>query len=137
MVKDPDKVWMGLEYFCNEGDVLWNMPDQQMKDLARAELVKIGFIDNSDVLDSVVLRVSKAYPAYFGTYEQIDVVKEYLSRFENLFLIGRNGMHCYNNMDHSMMTAMVAVENIRAGITSKENIWNVNTEQQYNEEKMV
>ncbi|MBF0122406.1 MAG: NAD(P)/FAD-dependent oxidoreductase [Candidatus Omnitrophica bacterium] len=135
MVQDPDKVWVGLEYFCNEGDELWNMPDAQMKELARQELVKIGFIDDRDVLDSVVLRVPKAYPAYFGTYERFDLIKEYISRFQNLFLIGRNGMHCYNNMDHSMMTAIMAVQNILEGIISKDNIWSVNTEQEYNEEE--
>lgn len=135
MVKDPNKIWMGLEYFCSEGDSLWNMSDEKIKDLAQGELERMGFINVSDVLDGVVLRMPKAYPAYFGTYEHFHEIKDYISGIENLFLIGRNGMHRYNNMDHSMMTAIVAVGNIRTGIVSKDNIWSVNTERQYHEEK--
>jgi len=135
MIKDQNKIWMGLEYFCNEGDALWNMPDEEIKALAQKELVKMGFIDAGDVLDGVVVRMAKAYPAYFGTYGRLHEIKEYVSGFKNLFLIGRNGMHRYNNMDHSMMTAIVAVENIRTGVVSKDNIWSVNTERQYHEEK--
>jgi protoporphyrinogen oxidase len=135
MVADPEKVWLGLEYFCNEGDDLWSMPDEQFKHFAAAELAKIDIINAEDVLDSVVIRMPKTYPAYFGTYDRFDTVRHYLDGFENMFLVGRNGMHRYNNQDHSMLTAMTAVENILAGRTDKANIWDVNTEAEYHEEK--
>lgn len=134
MVKDQDKVWLGLEYFCNTGDALWNMSDEQLKEFAKNELINIDFIDADDIIDSVVVKMPKTYPAYFGTYERFDKIKEYLSVFKNLYLIGRNGMHRYNNMDHSMMTAIIAVENIKNNITLKDNIWDVNTEKEYHEE---
>jgi len=135
MVKDPDNtVWLSLEYFCNEGDNLWNMEDGAFLTFAVDELAKIGIIDKVDVLDRFVLRMKKTYPAYIGTYGEFDVVRRYTDSFENLFLIGRNGMHRYNNQDHSMLTAMTAVDNIIAGIADKSNIWDVNTEQKYNEE---
>ena len=135
MVADGNNVWLGLEYFCNQGDELWNTPDEKFKALAASELAKIGIIDSADVLDSVVIRVEKTYPAYFGSYDRFDTVRKYTDRFENLFLIGRNGMHRYNNQDHSMLTAMTAVENIISGVTTKENIWQVNSEEEYHEEK--
>lgn len=135
MVSDPDKVWVGLEYFCNMDDEFWSMPDDALKQLGAAELAKIGFIKQEDVLDSVVIRIEKAYPAYFGTYDRFDEIRKYLDTFENLFPLGRNGMHRYNNQDHSMLTAMTAVDNILAGITDKKNIWEVNTEKTYHEEK--
>lgn len=134
MVHDPDKVWLGLEYFCNEGDDLWTKPDSDMIGLAAGELASIGIIDRRDVLDGVVVKMPKAYPVYFGAYERFSTVREYLDRFENLFLVGRNGMHKYNNADHSMLTAMLAVENVRAGNPAKDNIWSVNTEDEYHEE---
>ena len=87
------------------------------------------------MVDSHVVRVPKTYPAYFGSYDRFDVIRNYVDRFENLFLIGRNGMHKYNNQDHSMLTAMTAVENIVNGIRSKDNIWAINTEMEYQEEK--
>jgi protoporphyrinogen oxidase len=89
----------------------------------------------ADVEDSHVVRVPKTYPAYFGGYPRFSVVRDYLDGFENLFLVGRNGMHKYNNQDHSMLTAMTAVENIVGGVTSKDNIWAINTESEYHEEK--
>jgi protoporphyrinogen oxidase len=135
MVSDPNKVWIGLEYFVNEGDRLWKMEDKAMTEFALDELVKIGFIDRDDYLDSVVIRMPKAYPAYTGSYNDFKVVKNYTDTIKNLFLIGRNGMHRYNNQDHSMLTAMLAVENIAKGITSKDNIWEINTEQEYHEDK--
>lgn len=135
MVNDPDTVWVGMEFFCNETDAFWKLPDEEIKTLAISELEKIGLANSSNVLDSTVLRVEKTYPAYFGTYESFDQIKTFTDRFENLFLVGRNGMHKYNNADHSMLTAMVAVDNIISGITSKENIWSINTEQEYHEEK--
>ena len=134
MVADQSKVWIGLEYFCFETDDLWKMSDEQLVALGKEELSKMGIIQASKVLDSTVLRMPKTYPAYFGTYDRFDELRAYVDGFENLFLIGRNGMHRYNNQDHSMLTAMVAVENIMAGITDKTNLWDVNTEQEYHEE---
>lgn len=135
MVSDPDHVWIGMEYFCNEGDPLWNMEDEALKQFAINELAQIEIIGKEDVLDSTVLRMEKAYPAYFGTYNRFDELKTYTDKFENLFLIGRNGMHKYNNSDHSMLTAMTAVDNIAAGRKDKKNIWEINTEMEYHEEK--
>lgn len=133
LVSDQEKIWLGLEYFCNEDDELWSKTDKEILDFATDELAKIDIIDKNDMLDGVVIRMPKTYPAYFGTYDNFPIIKNYLNQFENLFLIGRNGMHRYNNMDHSMLTAMVAVDNIVAGITSKANIWAVNTEEEYHE----
>lgn len=137
MVEDENTIWVGLEYFCNEGDRLWIKPDNDMTELAVEELMKIGFIHKDDVLDSTVLRMPKTYPAYFGTYDRFDVIQNFTDRFENMFLIGRNGMHKYNNTDHSMLSAMVAVENIINGIKTKDNLWILNTEQQYYEQKLT
>jgi protoporphyrinogen oxidase len=135
MVRDAGSVWIGLEYFCNEGDEMWRMPDDAFIRFAVSELVKIGLIDEADVLDGTRIRVPKTYPAYTGLYEQFDTVRAYVDQFPNLFLIGRNGMHRYNNQDHSMLTAMTAVENIVNGVTTKDNIWAVNVEQEYHETK--
>lgn len=133
MVHDKDKIWIGLEYFCNAGDELWNMTDDQLKKYAGDELVKMNMALSADIIDGTVVRMPKAYPAYFGSYTEFDQIKKYTDTFQNLFLIGRNGMHKYNNQDHSMLTAMVAVDNIVNGISSKENIWEVNTEEEYQE----
>jgi protoporphyrinogen oxidase len=135
MVRDPSTVWVGLEYFVNEGDELWRMPDDELARFGASELAHIDVIDAADVLDAVVIRVPKTYPAYTGTYDEFDRVRVWVDRFPNLFLIGRNGMHRYNNQDHSMLTAMTAVENLRDGVTSKDNIWAVNTEDDYHEER--
>jgi protoporphyrinogen oxidase len=134
MVKDADTVWVGVEYFCKESDEMWNRPDQEMTALAKLELEKIGIIRQSDVLDATVARMEKAYPAYFGSYDRFGEVREYVDQFENLFLIGRNGMHRYNNQDHSMLAAMTVVDNIIAGRADKSNIWEVNTESEHHEE---
>ena len=135
MVKDPEHtVWIGLEYFCNEGDEYWNMPDDEFIKFATDELVKIDIIDRDAVLDSVRIKVKKAYPAYFGTYEEFDTVKDYLSSIDNLYCVGRNGQHRYNNMDHSMLSAIEAVRVIKDG-GDRERIWNVNTEKEYHESK--
>jgi len=134
LVADPSKVWVGLEYFCTEGDTLWSRTDEELAALGREELSRIGIIEHDAVLDSTVIRAEQAYPAYFGTYAQFDKVRAYLDPIANLFLIGRNGMHRYNNQDHSMLTAMTAVDNIIAGVADKSNIWAVNTEQDYSEE---
>jgi len=136
LVKDPSKIWIGLEYFANEGDELWSMDDNALSNLAINELVKIDFIDNpDDVIDFVIIRTPKAYPAYFGTYEQFHVIKDFLNKIENLFPIGRNGMHRYNNQDHSMLTAIETVKSIKKGTNNKNNIWNVNCDNEYHEEK--
>lgn len=135
MVADPSKVWLGLEYFCNEGDDLWKRSDTEMIALGTEELDKIGIIDRREVIDATVLRVPKTYPAYFGTYDRFDQIRSYIDSFRNLYLIGRNGMHKYNNQDHSMLTAMISVDNIIAGREDKANIWEVNTEQEYHESK--
>jgi protoporphyrinogen oxidase len=135
LVADPNKVWIGLEYFCYETDALWKLSDEKMIELAKGEMAKIGIIDAAEVLDACVIRVPKTYPAYFGTYERFDEIKSYTDRFENLFLIGRNGMHKYNNQDHSMLTAMTAVDNIIAGRTDKANLWALNTEMEYHESR--
>lgn len=135
MVADPSHVWLGLEYFCNESDPLWRMTDAEMTALAAEELSRIGIIDTGEILDSIVLRMEKTYPAYFGTYDRFAEIREYVDSYENLYLIGRNGMHRYNNQDHSMLTAMMAVDNIAAGITDKSNLWDVNTETDYHEEE--
>ena len=134
MVKDESNVWIGLEYFCSEGDELWSMPDSKFKKFAINEFCKIDIIEKEDVLDSVVIRMPKTYPAYFGSYESFDEIREFTNKHVNLFLIGRNGMHRYNNQDHSMLTAMMAVENIINDIKTKDNIWDVNKEQEYHEE---
>ncbi|MEM7354784.1 MAG: NAD(P)/FAD-dependent oxidoreductase [Acidobacteriota bacterium] len=135
LVADPTKVWVGLEYFCNDTDDLWHMSDEELVQLAAKELAHIDIIDRNKVLDGVALRVPKTYPAYFGTYDRFDELRAYLDAFDNLFLTGRNGMHRYNNQDHSMLTAMVAVENVLAGRTDKSNLWDVNTEDEYLEER--
>jgi protoporphyrinogen oxidase len=136
MVKDPENtVWVGLEYFCNEGDEFWNMPDNEFTQFALDELQKIGIIEKEDVLDTVRIKVKKAYPAYFGAYSEFHIVREYLDSIDNLYCIGRNGMHRYNNMDHSMLTAIEAVNCIKDTSLGKSCIWNVNTEQEYHEEK--
>lgn len=133
MLKDPENaVWIGLEYFCSEGDGMWNTPDDEFIKFAIEELDKIGIIDKADVKESVRIKMKKAYPAYFGTYSRFKEVQNYLEYFENLYCIGRNGQHRYNNMDHSMMTAIEAVKAIR-GEKGKSAIWNVNTEQDYHE----
>ena len=133
LVADQDQVWLGVEYFCYDTDAIWKLDNAAMARLAQEELHKIGIIDQAEVLDWHVERVPKSYPAYFGTYDRFDVLREYLDSFENLFVIGRNGMHKYNNQDHSMLTAMTAVDNIIAGETDRSKIWNVNTETEYHE----
>jgi protoporphyrinogen oxidase len=135
LVAKPEKTWIGLEYFCNETDPLWKLSDEEMAKFAISEVAKIGILKAEDVEDSHVVRVPKTYPAYFGSYNRFDVIRNYLDSYENLFLVGRNGMHKYNNQDHSMLTAMTAVENIINGLTTKDNIWAINTEMEYHEEK--
>jgi protoporphyrinogen oxidase len=135
LVEDPSKVWIGLEYFCYETDALWKMTDEEMKQFAIGELVKIGLVREEDVCDGHVVRVPKTYPAYFGTYGRFEELREFVDGFENLFLVGRNGMHKYNNQDHSMLTAMTVVDGLVAGRVDKAALWGINTEQEYHEEK--
>jgi protoporphyrinogen oxidase len=136
LVSDPTKVWIGLEYFCYETDDLWKMQDGALKAFAIAEVVRIGILEKAgDVTDAHVVRVPKTYPAYFGTYNRFDELKNFTDEIENLFLIGRNGMHKYNNQDHSMLTAMNVVDGLVAGKVDKKALWEINTEQEYHEEK--
>ena len=135
LVSDPSKVWIGLEYFCYDTDELWNKSNEEIAKFAIEEVARIGILEPRKCRDSCVFRVPKTYPAYFGTYDRFDEIVNYMERYENLFLVGRNGMHKYNNQDHSMLTAMMAVENIIAGRRSKDNLWQVNTEQEYHEQK--
>jgi protoporphyrinogen oxidase len=135
LVADPGTVWLGLEYFCNQSDEIWKLSDERMAALAVEELSRIGIIDAEEVIDSTVLRMEKTYPAYFGTYNRFGEIREYVDRFENLFLIGRNGMHRYNNQDHSMLTAMIVVDGIVAGKVDRARLWEVNTEADYYEEE--
>ncbi len=132
MVPDPVKTCLGLEYFCFEGDGLWTMGDEALVALAADELTRMGLARRESVSDGCVLRMPKAYPIYDETYsDAVDVLKDYLARFENLYLVGRNGMHKYNNQDHSMLTAILAVENI---FGARHDLWAVNAEEEYHEE---
>jgi protoporphyrinogen oxidase len=135
LVADPSKVWLGAEYFCYEGDELWTRPEESMASLAADELAKIDIIERCDVRDAVVIHMAKTYPAYFGLYGRFQEVREYVDAISNLYMVGRNGMHKYNNQDHSMLTAMTAVDNIISGRIDKRNIWDVNTEPDYHESK--
>ena len=137
MVNDPEKtIWIGLEYFCTEGDKYWDMTEDEWKEKGVSELVTMGVINqNDEIKDYHCEKVKKAYPAYFDTYSEIDTLITYLNGFNNLYCIGRNGQHRYNNMDHSMATAFETVDNILSDKTDKTNIWNVNTEKEYHEEK--
>ncbi|MES2352970.1 MAG: NAD(P)/FAD-dependent oxidoreductase [Pseudomonadota bacterium] len=135
MVANPDTVWLGLEYFCDEDDDLWRMSEAEFSAFAIKELASIDLIDPADVLDTTVVKVEKAYPAYFGSYNKFGLVRDYLDDFANLYPIGRNGMHRYNNQDHSMLTAKLAVEAIAAGLADKQAIWEVNIGDDYHEEK--
>jgi len=137
MVANPDTVWVGLEYFCNDSDPLWRKPEAELIDLAKKELAKLGMLNPEDAIDATVIRMPKAYPAYFGTYSRFQEIADYTDGFENLFLVGRNGMHRYNNQDHSMLAAMTAVDNIIGNVTSRENLWALNTEEDYHEEKIT
>jgi protoporphyrinogen oxidase len=133
LVADPRTTWLGLEYFCRQGDDLWSMEDEEFLSFASRELETIGLIDRQDVIDGTIARVPRAYPAYFGAYREFGILRFYLDRFSNLFPIGRNGMHRYNNQDHSMLTANAAVDAI-TGRVPKAEIWNINIEGSYHEE---
>ncbi len=136
MIKDPENtVWIGLEYFVNEGDEYWNMSEEEFSEFGVGEMLKLGLIRSKDVvLDTHMEKVKKAYPAYFDTYKDIDRVIAYLDKIENLYCVGRNGQHRYNNIDHSMVTSFEAVKCILTGNNDKNAVWNVNTEKEYNEQ---
>jgi len=128
-------VWIGLEYFCNEDDELWNMKEKDFIDFAINELCKINIINKNDVLDSTIIKVKKAYPAYFGSYKDFNSIKDYINSIDNLYCIGRNGQHRYNNMDHSMLSAIEAVNSYINNGANKHKIWDVNAEEEYHETK--
>lgn len=134
MAADPNLAWIGAEYFCNRGDAIWNLSEKEMISLSISELEKIGLVRREDFIEGLSIRVPDAYPAYFGSYPEFNRIRLFTDTFSNLFLIGRNGMHRYNNQDHSMLSAITAVDNWLKGITSKANIWSVNTEKALNEE---
>lgn len=135
LVADPTHVWVGLEFFAAEGDELWGMGDVALKELALREMQELGIADQQEALDGVVIRMPKAYPAYFGqAYQNFDRLRTALDRLVNLYLVGRNGMHRYNNQDHSMLTARIAATSVLAGGGSKQEIWDVNIDDEYHEE---
>lgn len=132
MVPDPSKTCLGLEYFCFEGDRLWTMADEDLIELGKKELGVLGLVNPGDVEDGAVVRMPKAYPIYDGAYvEAVDTIREFLSGLGNIYLVGRNGMHKYNNQDHSMLTAMLAVKNI---LGANYDVWEVNVDNEYHEE---
>ena len=134
-MKDESKIWVGMEYVVSEKDDIWKLSDKKMAEFGVNELAKIDILDPKDVVDTTVIKLKKTYPAYFGTYDEFDKVRDFTDKLENLYLIGRNGQHRYNNQDHSMLTAIEAVDNIRTGRKDKENVWNVNVEKEYHESK--
>jgi protoporphyrinogen oxidase len=132
----PGMTCLGVEYFCFEGDEIWSMPDEQAVELAKNELARIGLIDPDQVFDGVKVLVPKAYPMYDSGYEEaVAIIREYLQTFENLQTCGRNGLHRYNNQDHSMWTAILATLNLLDG--AKHDVWSVNTEAEYLEEGQI
>ncbi|HSU28264.1 MAG TPA: NAD(P)/FAD-dependent oxidoreductase [Chitinophagaceae bacterium] len=135
LVADESKFWLGAEYFCSSGEAFWQMDEGAIRQLAIAELEQIGIIRAADVEDSVVVKEPMAYPGYFGSYSRFAEVKSYLDSIPNLYPIGRNGMHKYNNQDHSMLTAMEAVDLFLSGQTNKSSLWDINTEEEYHEQK--
>ncbi len=135
MVKDPSKTWLVLEYFCNQRDFLWEMTNNSFIEFAIREFESIGIMDKNNVLDYVIIKIPKTYPAYFESYDKFDQIIEFTNKFQNLFLIGRNGMHKYNNQDYSMLAAIITVQNIKNNRADKSNIWNVIAEEKYHEVK--
>ena len=136
MVAHSGFKWIGVEYFSNETDAFWQQPDNQLAALAVREMESIGILNAERVKDTVVVRVKKAYPSYYGAYKDFHQVQDFLDQVENLFPVGRNGMHRYNNSDHSMLTAMASVDHIISGKSDKKDIWAINTEEEYHEEQI-
>ena len=135
MVRDTNTVWIGLEYFCREGDELWQLSDRELVQLGVTELQRLRLALAEDCLDGVTMRMPKAYPGYYGSYAHFSELREYLDEIPNLFLVGRHGMHRYNNQDHLMLSAKLAVEAILSGSTDKSPIWNVNIDDAYHEQQ--
>jgi protoporphyrinogen oxidase len=135
LLHDADKVWLGLEYFCTRGDALWRLPDRDIIGLAAEELHRLELVDRRHIVDATVFRTPRAYPGYFGTYARFDVIRRFVAEFANLLLVGRNGMHRYNNMDHSVLSGITAAKGISAGDTDPAGLWTINTEQDYQEVK--
>lgn len=133
MVPDPSKTCLGMEYFCNETDELWKMPNDELIELASKEVKELGLVEpDVNIEDGTVIRQFKAYPVYDDTYRQnVNIIQEYIQKFENLQTVGRNGMHRYNNSDHSMLTGLLAAKNI---LGEEHDLWNVNVERSYHEE---
>jgi len=136
MIANQANRWLGIEYFCNEDDNFWNLSDEKIIEQGIFEMSKIGLIKSSNVIDATVVRVKKAYPSYYGSYSELHIFQDYINKFGNLYLMGRNGLHRYNNTDHSMLTAMTVVDNIRLGKTDKTSVWDINTEMEYHESKV-
>ncbi|MCA9819142.1 MAG: hypothetical protein KC652_28835, partial [Cyanobacteria bacterium HKST-UBA01] len=135
MIPEEGKSCIGLEYFVNEGDEIWSAKDEDLLELGKNEMHTLGLIDKNDVTDGTVIRQHKAYPVYDAVYkEALATLQEYVDSLDNLHCVGRNGMHRYNNQDHSMLTAMLAAENIIAG-ERLHDVWTVNVEEEYHEEK--
>ena len=133
MVPEEGQSSLGLEYFCNEGDSIWNMPDDELVELAKQEMKSLGLLEIEEVIDGCVFRVEKSYPVYDSTYkEHLQVLREFVEEFENLQTIGRNGLHRYNNQDHAMLTGIIAAGNIIND--AKNDVWAVNEDKQYHEE---
>lgn len=136
MVPDPERSCLGLEYFCSEGDAIWTMSDRDLVAAAGRELAHLGLVDPAELEDGTVVRATKAYPVYDPHYEaHVRVIRRYLEHgFSNFQVVGRNGMHKYNNQDHSMMTALLAARNVLGG---RFDVWRVNTDAEYHEEDAV
>lgn len=133
MVPDLSKSSLGMEYFCDEGDELWTMPDEELIELGKRELDRIGLAKYEDIEDGCVFRVPKSYPVYDSNYrEYLSTIREYTESLENFQTLGRNGLHRYNNQDHAMLTGMLAVRNMMLG--EQNDLWVVNAEQEYHEE---
>ena len=136
MVPDASRSSLGLEYFCNEGDELWNRADEALIEQAKCEIQRLGFVSAEEVVDGCVFRMPKSYPIYDSEYEEsLQTIKTYVSGFQNFQTVGRNGLHRYNNQDHSMLTAMLAVRN--ALHDEQHDLWDVNADQEYHEELCV
>jgi protoporphyrinogen oxidase len=131
LLADPRTIWLGLEYFCGSQDALWSLSDARLQDQALAELTRLGLARRDDVLDATVVRVPRAYPAYFGAYAQLSRLRDYLCSFSNLFAIGRNGVHRYNNQDHSMLAARAVVDSLAAGHPDPAAGWDVGAGTEY------
>jgi protoporphyrinogen oxidase len=136
MIANQSNRWLGIEYFCNEDDSFWKLSDEKIIEQGIFEMSKIGLIKSSNVIDATLVRVKKAYPSYYGSYSELHIFQHFINKFDNLYLMGRNGLHRYNNTDHSMLTAMAVVDNIRLGKTDKTSVWDINTEMEYHESKV-